>query len=41
MAAAHRALEKDGEATLLAVVEAVVKRLGGGCEFLQSGGAGA
>src|ERR1700691_4699538 len=41
VAAAHRAVEKDGEAALLAVVETVVERLGGGREFLQVGGAGA
>jgi hypothetical protein len=41
MAAAHPAAEKDGESALLAVVQAVVERFGGGGEFLQVGGASA
>src|SRR5271170_464453 len=41
MAAAHPAVEKNGEASLLAVVETVVEGLRGGGEFLQVGGAGA
>src|SRR5271157_1769770 len=41
MASAHRAVGEDGEAALLAVIETVVERLGGGCELLQVGGAGA
>ena len=40
MAAAHRAAEQHAEAALRAVVETIVKPLGGTCEFLQIGGAG-